>query len=60
MLIEKKLIRYNFMKRAGNVTPRFIVVHDTGNPNPGADALAHFRYLTVATGRLRLIILWMM
>ena len=42
MLIEKKLIRYNFMKRAGN--PRFIVVHDTGNPNPGADALAHFRY----------------
>lgn len=44
MLIEKKLIRYNYMKRQGQARPRYIVVHDTGNPNVGADALAHYRY----------------
>ena len=44
MLIEKKLIRFNYMKRQGFVKPIFIVVHDTGNTNPGADALAHYRY----------------
>jgi len=25
--------------------PRYITIHDTGNPHPGADALAHARYL---------------
>ena len=47
MLIEKKLIRYNYMKRQGQARPRYIVVHDTGNPNVGADALAHYRYLSL-------------
>lgn len=41
--IEKKLIKYNFSK--GN-NPKYIVVHDTGNPNKGADAEAHYRYFS--------------
>ena len=44
MLIEKKLIRFNYMKRKGNIKPIYIVVHDTGNPSPGADALNHYKY----------------
>ena len=44
MLIEKNLIKFNFSKRRGMVKPTYIVVHDTGNTNVGADALAHFRY----------------
>ena len=44
MLIEKNLIKFNFSKRRGMVKPTFIVVHDTGNANAGADALAHYRY----------------
>ena len=44
MLIEKRLIMFNFSKREGMVRPTFIVVHDTGNPRAGADALAHYRY----------------
>ncbi|MDY6045089.1 MAG: peptidoglycan recognition family protein [Peptoniphilus sp.] len=43
MLIDKRLIRYNLMSRRG-ATIRYIVVHDTGNPDAGADALAHYRY----------------
>lgn len=43
MLIEKRLIKFNFSKREGMVRPTFIVVHDTGNPRAGADALAHYR-----------------
>ncbi len=39
--IQKKLIKYNFSK--GN-NPKYIVVHDTGNPNKGADAEAHYKY----------------
>jgi hypothetical protein len=39
--IEKKLIKYNFS--TGN-DPKYIVVHDTGNPGKGADADAHYRY----------------
>ena len=39
--IEKKLIKYNFS--TGN-EPKYIVVHDTGNPGKGADADAHYRY----------------
>lgn len=43
MLINKKLIHYNFSSRNGTRIA-YIVVHDTGNPAPGADALAHYRY----------------
>lgn len=43
MLINKKLIHYNFSPRGGTRIA-YIVVHDTGNPAPGADALAHYRY----------------
>ncbi|MDO5041413.1 MAG: N-acetylmuramoyl-L-alanine amidase [Peptoniphilus sp.] len=42
MLIDKLPIGLNFSKRAGS--PKFIVVHDTGNASAGADAKAHFRY----------------
>ncbi len=42
MLIEKLPIGMNFSKRGGS--PKFIVVHDTGNSSKGADAIAHFRY----------------
>ncbi len=42
MLIDKLPISMNFSKRSGS--PRFIVVHDTGNVSVGADARAHFRY----------------
>lgn len=40
-VIEKKLIKYNFS--TGN-DPKYIVVHDTGNPGKGADTDAHYRY----------------
>lgn len=43
MIIEKKLIKYNFHKRGGT-NIKFIVIHDTANPRKGADALAHYRY----------------
>lgn len=43
MLINKKLIHYNFSSRNGTRIA-YIVVHDTGNPSPGADAMAHYRY----------------
>ncbi|PHJ38557.1 N-acetylmuramoyl-L-alanine amidase [Desulforamulus profundi] len=39
--MKKKLIKYNFS--TGN-EPKYIVVHDTGNPGKGADADAHYRY----------------
>ncbi|WP_235860780.1 N-acetylmuramoyl-L-alanine amidase family protein [Peptoniphilus porci] len=44
MLIEKRLISFNYSKRRGMVKPIYIVVHDTGNVNAGADAMAHYRY----------------
>ncbi len=40
-MITKKLIKYNFSK--GNA-PKYIVIHDTGNKNKGADAEAHYKY----------------
>lgn len=39
--IQKKLIKYNFS--SGN-NPEYIVIHDTGNTNKGADAEAHYIY----------------
>jgi len=42
MKINKKQIAYNISKR--NTAATYIVIHDTGNKNRGADAEAHFRY----------------
>lgn len=28
---------------------KYLIIHDTGNSSPGADAMAHFRYLQTAT-----------
>ena len=41
--ITKKLIRYNFSSRDLEQI-KYIVIHDTGNTGPGADADAHFRF----------------
>ena len=43
MRIDKKLIKYNFSTRSG-VGIRYIIIHDTGNTNKGANALAHYHY----------------
>ncbi len=43
MYIERKLIGYNHSSRLGN-TIKYIVIHDTGNPNKTANALNHWRY----------------
>ena len=42
MTINKKQITYNISKR--NTAATYIVIHDTGNKNKGADAEAHFKY----------------
>ena len=42
MEIIKKQIAYNKSKRTTAI--KYIVIHDTGNENKGADALAHFNY----------------
>ena len=43
MYIDKLPIRYNYSSRGG-VKPIFIVVHDTGNSSPTADAKNHYKY----------------
>lgn len=43
MILNKKLIHYNYSHRK-NQKIRYLVIHDTGNPRPGADAIAHYRY----------------
>ena len=43
MLMDKKLIRYNFSSRQG-ARIAYIVVHDTGNRAASADAMNHYRY----------------
>jgi len=45
MNIEKKLIKYNFSSRNGQKIS-YIVIHDTGNKNKGADAEAHYKYFS--------------
>lgn len=40
--IIKRHITANFSKNTAQ--PKYIVVHDTGNPSPKADADAHYRY----------------
>lgn len=43
MKFQYKPVQYNYSSRGGSPI-RFIVVHDTGNYNKGADALAHYRF----------------
>lgn len=40
--INEKLIRKNYSDRKGQPI-KYIVIHDTGNPNKGADAEAHYK-----------------
>lgn len=47
--IEKMLIRYNYTK-SDKRKIEFIVIHDTGNPKTGANALMHYQYFN-ATNR---------
>lgn len=44
MQITEKLVSHNFTKSLIKRDIKFIVIHDTGNPNRGADADAHYRY----------------
>mgnify|MGYP005841650771 CR=1 FL=1 len=43
MIIEKKLIRYNYSSRNGQAI-LYIVIHDTGNKSKGANAEMHYKY----------------
>ncbi|MDO4712177.1 MAG: N-acetylmuramoyl-L-alanine amidase [Peptostreptococcaceae bacterium] len=43
MVKRVMLSKFNNSSRGG-AKVRYIVIHDTGNPRPGADALAHARY----------------
>lgn len=49
MEIKKMPIKYNFTK-GNNRRIEFIVIHDTGNPKAGANALMHYKYFA-ATDR---------
>ncbi len=40
--INEKLVKYNFSSRKGEKI-KYITIHDTGNPDRGADAEAHFK-----------------
>lgn len=42
MNIVRKQIAYNISKRTSDI--EYIVIHDTGNKNKGADSEAHFKY----------------
>lgn len=42
MIINKLPISVNFSKRFNSLS--YIVIHDTGNSNPGAGAINHYRY----------------
>lgn len=43
MIIDKRRIHYNFSPRYGTKIA-YIVIHDTANKAPGANALNHYRY----------------
>jgi N-acetylmuramoyl-L-alanine amidase len=45
MILDKRLIHYNFSSRRG-VPIKYIVIHDTGNNSPGAGALNHYKYFS--------------
>lgn len=44
MKINKKLVGQNFTKGRNGNSIKYIVIHDTGNENPTATAMAHFNY----------------
>ena len=44
MYINKKLIKFNFVKGRGNKKIEYIVIHDTGNTRAGAGANNHYLY----------------
>ena len=44
MNINKKLVKYNFVKGRSGQQIKYIVIHDTGNQSPTATAAAHFNY----------------
>lgn len=44
MQINKKLVKYNFTKGRSGKKIEYIVIHDTGNENPTATAIAHYNY----------------
>jgi N-acetylmuramoyl-L-alanine amidase len=43
LTIQKKFIKYNISPRNGT-KPHYIVIHDTGNTNKGANAIMHYNY----------------
>ncbi|EFI42486.1 N-acetylmuramoyl-L-alanine amidase family protein [Peptoniphilus sp. oral taxon 386] len=43
MIVDKRPIKYNFSSRSMTKII-YIVVHDTGNSNKGANAINHYRY----------------
>ena len=42
--VQRKIINYNKTPNANNI--KYIVIHDTGNPSPTADAMNHYRYFS--------------
>lgn len=50
MLLNKKLIHYNHSSRNGTKIA-YIILHDTGNPAPTANALNHYRYFSQGNRR---------
>ena len=47
MKFQYKPIKYNYSSR-GSAKIEWIVIHDTGNKSPGADAEAHYKYFSSA------------
>lgn len=48
MEIIKKHINLNYSKGV-KITPKYIVIHETDNERPGADAMAHYQYWNTNT-----------
>lgn len=44
MVLNKKLVKYNYNTGRGGNSIKYIVIHDTGNTSKGADAEAHYKY----------------
>ena len=42
--IQRKIINYNKYPNENNI--KYIVIHDSGNPSPTADAMAHYKYFS--------------
>ncbi len=42
--IQQMFVKYNYTTNAN--VPLYIVVHDTGNPGKGANALSHYKYFS--------------